>query len=343
MTGRRPTAIDLFSGAGGVTQGLRDAGFDILSAVELDAASLASYRLNHPDVDIVGRDIRRVDPQELIAGHGIGPGDLDLLTACAPCQGYSSLNTKRKRDDERDDLVLDVLRFVDALRPKTVAFENVPRLGSQERFGMFVDRLRMLGYGVRFGVVDAADHGVPQRRRRLLAMAVAGVPDDDVRWPVPDPEGRTVRSAFADLPELGTETLHHDRVYPDVVLERIRHIAKPGGSRDSLPPHLRLACHDRIRSSAATASYGRMLWDEPSPTITSRCTVPSCGRFIHPDQDRAITLREAARLQAFLLNQFGEPYAFDLTYGRGAVARQIGNAVPVALAQAIGAAFGKGL
>lgn len=343
MTSPRPIAIDLFSGAGGVTQGLRDAGFEVRAAIEIDPASIATYRLNHIDVEIIDRDIRMVTPAELMTRADIVPGQVELLTACAPCQGFSSLNTRRRQDEARDDLVLNVLRFVEALQPKAVVFENVPRLQRDWRFHAFVDGLRDLGYGVNYQVVDAADYGVPQRRRRLLAIARAGISDDAVTLPIPfDVDQRTdVATAFVGLPPLDEEPLHHDRAYPPLVMQRIQAIPKDGGSRFDLPAQLQLACHGKLPRRNATASYGRMWWHRPAPTITSKCTVPACGRFLHPEQDRVVTLREAARLQSF-----GTPdqeYRFDLSYGRGAVASQIGNAVPVGLAATIGLHIGRNL
>lgn len=336
MASPRPIAIDLFSGAGGVTQGLSDAEYEVRAAIEIDPASIATYRLNHADVEIIDRDIRTVTPAELMARANVIVGQVDLLTACAPCQGFSSLNTRRRLDEARDDLVLNVLRFVEALQPKAVAFENVPRLRRDWRFEAFVDGLRSLGYGVNFQVVDAVDYGVPQRRRRLLAIARAGVSDDAVTLPEPLAldQRRDVAAAFVGLPLIGEEPLHRDRPYPPLVMQRIQAIPKDGGSRFDLPKELQLACHEKLPRRNATASYGRMWWDRPAPTITSKCTVPSCGRFLHPEEDRVVTLREAARLQSF--GTPNQEYQFDLSYGRGAVASQIGNAVPVGLAKAMG-------
>lgn len=335
MASPQPIAIDLFSGAGGVTQGLREAGFEVRAAIEIDPASVSTYQLNHADVEIMDRDIRSVEPKDLMARASVAAGQVELLTACAPCQGFSSLNTKRRQDDQRDDLVLNVLRFVEEIQPKAVAFENVPRLRHHWRFEAFVNGLRELGYGVNFQVVDAVDYGVPQRRRRLLAIARAGISDDAIALPgTIGLNSRTdVASGFAGLPALGEDPLHQDRSYPSLVMQRIQAIPKDGGSRFDLPDDLRLACHSKLPWRNATASYGRMWWHRPSPTITSKCTVPSCGRFLHPEENRVVTLREAARLQSF--GTANKEYRFDLAYGRGAVASQIGNAVPVGLAKAI--------
>ena len=331
------TAVDLFAGAGGVTRGLKDAGLRVLAAVEFDPLACATYAANHSEVCLFYRDIRGVEPDELLAQAQLRPGELGLLTACAPCQGYSSLG-KRRPDDPRNDLVLDVLRFVAGLRPRMVAFENVPRLRHDPRFADFVAGLHALGYGVWSDVVDAADFRVPQRRKRVVLIALDGIADDRVP-PLRSPSlkggerGRVwVEDAWCELGPIDAgDPLHRTPTYPPAVLARIRAVPPDGGSRKDLPPEHRLRCHAHIRSSAATAAYGRMWWKDVAPTMTTRCDTPACGRFLHPTEDRAITLREAAALQTF-------PPKYVFCGGRLAIAAQIGNAVPVRLAEAIGKA-----
>lgn len=328
------TAIDLFAGAGGVTTGLKAAGATVLAAVELDPIASATYSANHPEVRLVTNDINDIVPAQLMRMAGLVPGELTLLAACAPCQGYSSLGPRRP-DDPRNELVARVADFVEVFRPRAVAFENVPQLAKDARFGAFVARLRELGYGLRPDVVDAAEFRVPQRRRRLVALAVDGLSNDQVPALKPihvkyddglDPFW--VRHAFAELPSLDSgDPLHASRAYPPLVLARIRAVPKDGGSRRDLPPELRLRCHERLGNNSASV-YGRMRWDAVSPTLTTRCSSPSCGRFLHPEEDRAITLREAAVLQTFPLD-----YCFE--GGRMAIEAQVGNAIPVRLAEAI--------
>lgn len=325
------TAIDLFSGAGGVTTGLKLANARVISAVENDPIAAQTYRRNHGDVKLIEDDIRNVEPFSLLRRTGLVPGEITLLTACAPCQGFSSLG-KRLTTDPRNDLVYVVLRFIEDLRPEFVAFENVPRLARDVRFADFVVRLRQLGYGVYHGIYDAADFHTPQRRRRLVLAAARGRMDCEVPELVtayaPEPRPHTVRQAFACLPAIdSTDSLHRANEYSPSVLERIRSIPRDGGSRRDLPAHLWLNCHKRAGTSAGN-SYGRMSWNAVSPTLTTRCTTPACGRFLHPEEDRAITLREAAALQSF-------PKNYHFEGGRMAVASQIGNAVPVHLSEAI--------
>jgi DNA (cytosine-5)-methyltransferase 1 len=231
---------------------------------------------------------------------------------------------------------LAVLPFVETLLPRTLAFENVPRLQADRRFLAFVARLEELGYGVRSGPVDASAYRVPQRRRRLVALAWAECTKSDI--PVLNTTNELVdgvakpvlvRNAWSDLKPIDSgDLLHVSRAYPKAVLDRIKAVPKDGGSRKDLPADLWLKCH-RGLGGHATSAYGRMRWDDVAPTLTTRCTSPSCGRFLHPEEDRAITLREAAALQTFDAN-----YRFE--GGRMSIESQIGNAVPVHMATAIG-------
>lgn len=334
---RRRTVVDLFAGAGGATQGLKDAGWVVLAAVENDDVAAETYAENHPDVDLRVEDIEGVDPAELRESLDLMEGELSLLKACPPCQGYSILGSGDP-EDSRNDLVHQVWRFAKEFVPQVVLMENVPGLANDRRLASLLRSLRGRGYGARTYMVNAVDFGVPQRRRRLILVAARGTPSQEFPdrledW-LPDRFDRrqsTVRDALKAAGRLGRkdDELHHDRVYPPMVLRRIRSVPI-GGSRFDLPEDLALACHDGL-GRRATASYGRMSWDEAAPTMTTRCTTPACGPFIHPSEDRAITLREAALLQTF-------PPRYRFIGGRGAIARQIGNAVPVKMAEGLGRA-----
>jgi DNA (cytosine-5)-methyltransferase 1 len=328
---RELTAVDLFAGAGGATAGLKAAKYRVLAAVEWDRDACATYSANHPEVDLFPKDIRDVSPAEIMAKTNLRPGELGMLTACPPCQGFSTLGS-RNAQDPRNDLIFAALPFIEVLQPVTVAFENVPRLQLDPRYIQFRDRLRAMKYGISDGQIDAARFSVPQRRRRLLALAWRWVGDDEI----PGLENETaggryrrvwVRDAWEDLPPIDSGDLFHaSRSYPREVLARIRAIPKDGGSRKDLPSDLWLECHRHLGSHAASA-YGRMKWDDVSPTLTTRCTSPSCGRYLHPEEDRAITLREAAKLQTF-----DKDYHFE--GGRMSIEAQIGNAVPTEFARA---------
>lgn len=319
----KPTAVDLFSGCGGMTQGLKRAGFKILGAVELDELAAKTYKLNHRGVRVWQDDIRSITAAGMRKELRLRPGQLDLLTGCPPCQGFSSmrrLNRVRHVRDDRNDLLFDFLRFVKGLRPKTIMLENVPGLETYWRWRHFTRKLEGMGYKPRWKVLNAADYGVPQRRRRLIFLATT---ETTVTFQDPSKARNTVRKAISGLPRPGNsgdplhdlQTRHDDRVKA-----LIKRIPKNGGSRSALGKD-QLKCHKKFRGFRDV--YGRMAWEQVSPTITGGCTNPSKGRFLHPSQNRAITLREAALLQSF-----PRSYKFSLERGKNPTALLIGNALP---------------
>ena len=334
------TAIDLFAGAGGSAQGLSDAGFRIVAAVEHDHDAAATLSKNHPGVRVVPDDIVEVCPRTLRTELGLNPSDLTLLTACPPCQGFSTLGA-RDHDDERNDLVAQVWRFTREFRPTAVLIENVPGLSKDKRWILLRRQLRATGYRVQSWLVDAKDFGVPQRRRRLIAIAIRQRPaafPDDLRDLLPESFELEAPHASDAISEAGSiedsnDEWHRARTPTQRVLERIRAIPT-GGNHYDLPEDLQLACHRRLREqgrTAATGPYGRIPLEGPAPTMTTRCTTVSCGRFVHPTEDRGISLREAALLQTF-------PPDYSFSGLHESMERQIGNAVPVKLAHALGLA-----
>lgn len=314
---------------------LKASRFRIVAAVDQDPTACASYRANHRSVRLYEQDIRTVDPVAIRRDH-LGGRDLDVLVVCSPCQPFSSQNRAAAVDD-RVDLILTAIPFAAALGPRVILFENVPGL-TRERFAPVILALKAglesLGYVLSAPHrVDAADYDVPQRRVRCVLLARRGAPPP----PFPaatTPAGRrvTVRHAIKGLPALGAgrassaDALHYARAHSPVVVERLTYIPHDGGSRDALPERLRLDCHREHRGHPDV--YGRMAWDEVAPTLTTGCTDVTRGRFAHPTARRAITLREAARLQTF-------PDAYHFVGGPNEVARQIGNAVPVAFVRAL--------
>lgn len=330
------TAVDLFAGAGGSTQGLKQAGYDVRAAVEFDAACAKSYRKNHKGTELLERDITEVTPAELLKAIGLGPGDLDLLNACPPCQGFSSLGATDE-DDHRNDLVSTVLEFISAIRPRAFILENVPGLARDRRMKTLLSKARATGYGVKTYRLNATDFGVAQNRRRLIAIGVRGMdPDEMPEHPAEllpvafRREHERITKVLAEAgPFKGTrDRIHRGRTATPEVAERIKLIPKNGGRFD-LPEDHQLDCHKSLGSKrSAAASYGRMRLDEPAPTLTTRCTTPACGRFLHPVRDRGITLREAALIQTF-----PRRYRFEGSYQ--AIEGQIGNAVPVRMAQGL--------
>lgn len=332
-------AVDLFSGCGGLSLGLKVAGFDVVAAVEVDLKAQETYRLNHPNVRLYAQDIRELDPAEVLKAAGLKPGELDLLAGCPPCQGFSRLRTKNKRTSVRDDrnnLVTDFLRFIKAMEPKTVMLENVPALAKDARFLKMRRQLHALGYETVVHVLDAADYAVPQRRKRLIMLA------SNVHNPQLADKARkriTVRDALNGLskPNQARDRLHRlGENRSKEVRELIALIPKNGGSRSDLPRRYQLDCHKR--SDGFSDVYGRMAWDDVSPTITSGCHNPSKGRFLHPSQNRTITLREAAILQGF-----PRRYRFNVDHGKESIALMIGNALPPLFIAAHAGALRRGL
>lgn len=321
---RKLSAIDLFSGCGGLSLGLKGAGFTVAAAVEIDYKAQETYRLNHPDVQLYAEDIRKLDPQKILEQAGLAAGELDLLAGCPPCQGFSRLRTKNKMtsvNDDRNDLVEDFLRFIEVMKPKTVMLENVPALAKDGRFLGMQNRLHALGYKTVVQVLDAADYSVPQRRKRLIMLA------SRIHIPaVAEKEKKrlTVRQALKGMvePGQGRDKLHSlGENRSQKVRDLIALIPKDGGSRSDLPAKYQLDCHKR--SDGFSDVYGRLSWDDVSPTITSGCHNPSKGRFLHPGQDRTISLREAAVLQGF-----PRSYKFNVAHGKESIALMIGNALP---------------
>ncbi|MDT3706305.1 MAG: DNA cytosine methyltransferase [Thiobacillus sp.] len=323
-THKRPTAIDLFSGCGGLSEGLKRAGFRVAAAVEIDPKALTTYRLNHPSVTLYENDIRQLDPEAVLADLGLERGELALLAGCPPCQGFSRLRTRNKAksaDDPRNDLVGDFLRFISVMYPKTIMMENVPALADDGRFARLCDSIKALGYSYVVNVLDAADYRVAQRRKRLILLA------SRVHEPkIAETRGDrlTVREALFGVgaPSATSDKLHAlPERRSDAVRKLIAMIPKNGGSRTDLPVEYQLECHKK--SNGFRDVYGRMAWDTVSPTITSGCINPSKGRFLHPSYNRTITLREASLLQGFPID-----YRFDVSHGKEAIALMIGNALP---------------
>lgn len=322
-------AVDLFAGCGGLTEGLRKGGFDVVLAIDSDRLAVETYRRNHPTTGVIRADITKVSPRSVMKRLRMKAGELDLLAGCPPCQGFSTmrtLNGSRDGDHDLNDLVWVFLKFAVALQPRAIMLENVPGLAKDIRFRKIKARLRQLGYSISEAVLNAADFGVPQSRRRLVMVAAR---EFQAKLAVPLQRQKTVRQALARLaePGRGSDVLHDyiERRAPKV-RKIIAAIPRDGGSRAQLPAELVLPCHRRMDGFKDV--YGRMRWDAPAPTITGGCINPSKGRFLHPEQDRAITLREAAILQGF-----PHHYKFSLTSGRFPAAQMIGNAFPPAFAE----------
>lgn len=320
---RKPTAIDLFSGCGGLTQGLKQAGFRVIGSVENDTLAIETYKANHKRVVVWGQDICGLSVAEVMRRLKLRRGQLDLLAGCPPCQGFSMMRTLNGRYapvDSRNDLVFQLVRFVRGLRPKAVMMENVPGLARDKRIHRVIEELERLGYRCRHAVLDAADYGVPQRRRRLILLAGRG---KEIGFAPRVHRRRTVREAFRRLAIRSKrdplQTLPETR--SEKVRKLIRLVPKDGGGRLDLGYTRQLPCHRNFDGFKDV--YGRMAWDDVAPTITGGCCNPSKGRFLHPEKNRCISLREAALLQSFPPNYF-----FSTRRGKFPAAQLIGNALP---------------
>ncbi len=377
------TSIDLFCGAGGLTEGFSQAGFSCLFGNDHDPMAVETFRRNHGSAHSVAAPIEDLDASSIRRGLGLKPGDLDCLVGGCPCQGFSINAPERFLEDPRNHLFKDYVRFVDEFRPRTLVFENVPgmlSLGEGKVFQQICNSFLRLGYDVSYWVLYAPHYGVPQERYRLILLAGRDgapghpLPEFDVQGRANFTGGRkliyradnfrqyelkpknTVFDALGDLPKLrsgegkeeqrytrkvhsqlarelrnGSTVLTH-HVAPalaQVNLERLKHI-KPGGSWRDIPHELLPAGMQRARRSDHTRRYGRLTRDGLSSTIMTKID-PHWGAAFHYDQDRTLTVREAARLQTF-------PDSYQFCGSRVDQYRQIGNAVPVLMARAIGQA-----
>jgi DNA (cytosine-5)-methyltransferase 1 len=321
----KPKAIDLFSGCGGLSLGLKQAGFNVVAALELDPLATETYKQNHKRVRVIQNDISKISARKLMKELGLKKGELELLAGCPPCQGFSRLRSKngkrRIRQPQNNNLLFEFLRFARAFKPKTIMMENVPRLSTNQRIWKFRGALKRLGYVRSHQVLDAADFGVPQRRARMVLIASRIGPID---WAKKTSRRKTVGHVIGGLshPRKARDPLHsHPANRTQKVMTIIRQVPRNGGSRSDLPRKTQLRCHKKINGFKDI--YGRMSLHEVAPTITGGCVNPSKGRFLHPTQNRAITLREAALLQGF-----PRGYRFSLEKGVYPAAQMIGNAFP---------------
>ncbi|HKO42696.1 MAG TPA: DNA cytosine methyltransferase [Pyrinomonadaceae bacterium] len=320
MTAKRlrtsPIVQELFSGAGFLSHSFAVEGFQIVGAVEIDSIAGATYRRNVGD-HVMINDVRAIAPR----------GRCDVLCCGSPCQSYSTLG-KKDPNDPRHLLSLEVVKWAKKLMPRTIVIENVPAFLDAPVWRLLARRLRRLGYQVEPIVLNALDFGAPQQRVRSFTLAFKGrMPSVKVSTKSPK---RTVRQAWEGLPAKPNGINHHYAPFPsDLALARMQVIPPGGDKRDVMrnAPHLAAPSWWNLRSEI-TDVWGRMDWDEPSNTIRTCLLNPSKGRYIHPDQDRVISLREAARLQTV-------PDSWVFCGLPTQIARQIGNGVPIVLGRAV--------
>ena len=331
--------VDLFCGVGALSHGLHLAGFEILAGYDLDPRCKYAFETNNR-ATFFTRDVATLTPKE-IRNHYSG-NSLSILAGCAPCQPFSTYQ-RRYAEDPRWSLVSVFGELAASVLPDIVTMENVPALlnyKSGEVFQALCQQLEEAHYFVSWTVAKCEEYGVPQRRRRLVLIAS--------RTELPNPllsthtQPLTVRDAIGTLPPISAgevdlnDPLHTSQSLNETNLQRIR-ASKPGGTWRDWPTHLRANCHRRTTGKTYPAVYGRMVWNQPSPTITTQCYGFGNGRFGHPEQDRALSLREAALLQSF--PQYYDFLPTQETPNFSEMGKWIGNAVPVRLAEAIGSSL----
>lgn len=330
-------AVDLFCGAGGLTKGLEKAGIDVRMGVDIDPACAYPYEANN-DARFLIKPVEQVSAQEVFdATKG---ARYRLLAGCAPCQPFSTYRRgKANASDDRWHLLRQFARLVRETDPDVVTMENVPRLAQQDIFEEFVAELRRREFHVSYRVVQCADYGVPQQRQRLVLLASKLGPIDLIEPTHPPKKHITVRQAIGDLPPIGageahdSDPLHQACSLSPTNVQRIK-ASRPGGSWRDWDENLVADCHKKGSGKTYPSVYGRMSWDELAPTMTTQFYGFGNGRFGHPEQNRALSLREGAILQSFPRSykfaKKGDPIF------RKTVGRLIGNAVPVKLGEAIG-------
>lgn len=339
--GPKIEAIDLFCGIGGLTRGLQKAGIRVVAGVDNDERCKFGYEESNGAV-FIGRPIEKVSAREIAELYS--KDAIRVLAGCAPCQSYSGLNRHGRTEDDN----VPIKRFaylIRAIKPEIVTMENVRGLRDTDHypvFDYFLGVLKRNGYKVSFDVVNAADYGVPQERKRLVLVA-SRLGKNDIKLIDPTHKNRhvSVRQAIGRLRPITdgetstTDPLHHSRKLSPLNKKRIMATPKDGGDARSWKKDLLLECYKKESGQTYMNSvYGRMRWDKPAPTMTTQCIGLGNGRFGHPDQNRAISLREAAIFQTFPRDYiFSDPNNKMLS---GDLARFIGNAVPVRLGEVIG-------
>lgn len=349
MKTHKIVAIDFFCGAGGLTRGLANSGIDVRLGIEIDEHCKRTYENNNSGSSMLNKDVRQVSIREINKYLGSAESDRLLLAACAPCQPFSQL-PRKKHDYSEKNLITEFGKFVRKLKPKYVFIENVPgirRVGKASSFNRFLKILNTEGYKWKESILNVMDYGVPQSRKRLVVFAGRGF-SPDIPKPTHGVEKGlkpyiTVKDTIKKYPSLKAGETHSEvpnhwsAALSSRNLLRMKWTPKNGGGRLDWPSYLRLKCHKKKNDGEQYKGhpdvYGRMWWNRPAPTLTCKCISLSNCCYGHPSQNRAISLREAAKLQTFPDN-----YIF-IGPSRGHEAQQVGNAVPVKLGEVVGRYF----
>lgn len=337
--------VDLFCGVGGLTRGIINAGIPVIAGFDNDATCQFAYEYNN-NARFFVEDIKDVSGEQINALYA--PGVTRVLVGCAPCQPFSSMASKyRKGDEERKKYEQDVKwnlltqfgRIIGESLPDIVSMENVPKIQETDVFKQFLKKLQDNGYEVDYKTVYCPKYGIPQNRRRTVLLAsrlgtIKIIPETHEKDKYP-----TVRQYIENLPPVNAgetcvnDLLHRTARLSELNLRRIRS-SRPGGSWKDWDINLRTDCHRRESGATYTSVYARMEWDKIAPTMTTQFYCFGTGRYGHPEQDRALTLREGALLQTFPQDYKFVPDGGDVLIKT--IARHIGNAVPVRLGQIIG-------
>ena len=333
---RPVSAVDLFCGAGGLTHGFILEGIEVQAGIDVD--SICQYPFEHNNNSkFLEKDISFVTVEDIrpyFSQKGIR-----VLAGCAPCQPFSTYSQgHRSTADDRWALLYQFARLADELRPEILTMENVPKLVEHEVFADFVTALKNFGYHVNYQIVDCKYYGVPQNRRRLVMFASKYGTVEMVPPTHDEKSFVTVKKVIGKIEKIAAgesskkDPLHRTSRLSAKNLERIR-ASTQGGTWKDWSEYLRADCHKKRSGKSYPSVYGRMSWGEPAPTITTQCYGFGNGRFGHPEQDRALSLREAALIQTFPKDYAFVPPKQPVHIKK--IGRLIGNAVPVQLAQAI--------
>lgn len=330
--------VDLFCGVGGLTRGLLDAGLDVVAGFDIDSTCQFTYEHNN-NVNYHLRNIREVSDEEINALYD--ENVTRVLVGCAPCQPFSQMRFKLRDANEQDDkynLLLEFGRLIQQTLPTVIAMENVPQLKETTIYDKFVQILRYNNYYIDARVIFCPDYGIPQTRRRFVLVASLLGPIRIIE-PTHNKNDVHVRDYIGNLPPISAGQTHiHDPMHRAASLsvknlQRIQ-ASVPGGTWRDWPEELRCECHKKDSGKSYGSVYGRMTWEQIGPTITTQFYNYGTGRYGHPEQDRALSLREGALLQTFPPNyNFINP---NSNFVFSDIARHIGNAVPVRLGEIIG-------
>ncbi len=346
MKDKRLKAVDFFCGGGGMSYGLQEAGIRVLAGIDYEISCKETYEANVRDAAFIHADVFALQASELARSLGLSQNDDNLiLIGCSPCQYWSVIRTSKEKSEQSKSLLSEFQRFVEYFIPGYVVVENVPGIFSRQKesgLDVFVDKLESLGYTVHFGIHNTQHYNVPQSRKRFTLIANR-VSDDKLEPLESKDKILTVRDVLGEqngFPKIAagyqddTDYMHSCAGLSDINMQRIRLIPKNGGNRLAFAnrPDLQLKCFVG-KDDCFKDTFGRLWWDQPSPTITTKFFSVSNGRFVHPEEDRALSLREGATLQSF-----PKHYVFKAN-SREKIARLIGNAVPPKYAEQIGKAI----